>query len=293
MPRETPYPYVKWAGGKGRMLGHIVPRVPQSFGRYFEPFLGAGALYFELARQGRIKNAYLGDTNTELMNAYRVLKAGASALVEELSDKSVYLYDRDAFMGARAADPAGMSDVKRAARFIYLNRTCFNGLYRVNKDGRFNTPFGTYKDPVICDSENLLAVGKALRRASLIESSFEWVEKRARAGDVVYFDPPYMPLSGTSKFTAYTEEGFGLVQHRLLSMTFASLARKGVCVILSNSATPEVRSLYRDYEIVELQGARNVGGPASYRKPVTELMVVANAAIPDRGAGVRPAPDVP
>lgn len=285
MARETPYPFVKWAGGKGRMLGHILPRMPHRIDRYFEPFVGAGALFFELTRQKRFKSAHLGDVNPELMNAYRVLKdAPAERELRFLLSTvysgpgAVYGNDRDSFLKARSSSTDSMTPAERAARFIYLNRTCFNGLYRVNKSGRFNVPFGRYKDPTICDSPNLEAVSKSLRKASLHEQSFQWVEKKARPGDVVYLDPPYMPISETSKFTSYTDGGFTRDDQVALAMTFARLADKGVCVILSNSAAKDIYRLYRDYEIVELMGARNVGGPASYRKPVKELMVLANAS---------------
>lgn len=280
MAREVPFPFVRWAGGKSRMTRHILPHIPMKINRYFEPFLGGGALFFELSRQRRFRRASLGDMNLELMNAYNMVRDNVDELIDELSNCSVYTYDKKSYLGMRSIDHSTLSALKRAARFIYLNKTCFNGLFRVNSKGQFNVPFGDYKDPVICDQENLKAVSKALKNVRLIEKSFEWVEKEAKPGDVVYLDPPYLPISSTSNFTKYTESGFGVEQHARLSITFSRLADRGVCTILSNSSSKEVRRLYRDFDIIELTGSRNIGGPAEYRRPVSELMIVANSHNP-------------
>lgn len=271
----SPYPFIKWAGGKGRMISHIAPRIPDKFGRYFEPFLGGGAVFFELSREKRIKRAILGDMNPELMNAYRTVKDNVEDLISELCEGG-YSYTKENYLSVRKWDTEVLSDVRRAARFVFLNRTCFNGLYRVNRKGGFNVPFGKYENPVVCDAVNLRSVSAALSKTRLVEKSFDYVAREARAGDVVYMDPPYYPLSGTSKFVSYTEGGFGLEEHTRLSIVFRQLADKGVTAILSNSFCPTTVSLYRDFEILELTGSRNVGGPADYRQPVREIMVVAN-----------------
>lgn len=273
--KAPPRPFLKWAGGKSRMLPHIAPLVPAGVNRYFEPFVGGGALFFDLAGHGGFRRAVLGDMNHDLMNAYAVVRGSVEPLIQELkSDR--YSYAKERYLEIRAEDPDKLDDVKRAARFLYLNRTCFNGLYRVNRSGTFNVPFGRYKDPVICDSEALRSASSALKKARLVERDFGYVAREAKPGDFVYFDPPYYPLSETSKFTSYTSGGFGLEEHTRLALIFAELAAKGVAVILSNSYCPTTVALYRDFETVKLQGSRNVGGPAEYRKPVHEMMVVAN-----------------
>src|SRR5512135_1062682 len=161
--RTVPYPFLKWAGGKGRMIGHILPRMPLKIATYYEPFIGGGAVFFELARQKRFQHAVIGDCNEELINTYRTIKHNVGALVKELKTGN-YKYDRDNYYKTRALSPANLSDLERAARFIYLMRTCFNGLYRVNsRNGAFNTPFGKYKNPTICDEPNLLAISATLQ----------------------------------------------------------------------------------------------------------------------------------
>ena len=275
MNKPVPRPFLKWAGGKSRMLPHILERIPSTFGRYFEPFLGGGAVFFELKKQKRFKKAFLGDANQDLVNTYVTIRDSLDDLIAELSNER-YTYNKKSYLSIR--ENSGSSDsIIRAAEFIYLNKTCFNGLYRVNKEGKFNVPFGSYKDPVILDQDNLRAVSKALRGVRINHDDFDWILKEPKPGDVVYFDPPYLPISKTSKFTSYTEGGFGESDHFRLAYTFGKLADKGVTVILSNSSSEETRKLYSNWEIVELVGARNVGGPAEYRKPVREIMVVANA----------------
>lgn len=275
MSKQKPHPFLKWAGGKGRMLSHILERLPQKWNRFYEPFIGGGSVYFELARQKRFKKAVIGDANPHLMNAYNVIKDDVEGLITELC-LPYYKYEKSVYLLIRSVDPKNLTPVQAAARFIYLNRTCFNGLYRVNSEGRFNVPFGSYKNPVICDAENLRAVSESLRTVRLEHGDFEWILKEPKRGDVVYFDPPYVPTSATSKFTSYTEGGFSSTDHARLASVFTTLADRGVTTILSNSGAPMARKLYRDFEIVNLVGARNVGGPAEYRKPVQEIMVVAN-----------------
>lgn len=277
--RETPYPVVKWAGGKTRVMGHIVSRLPEKIDRYFEPFLGGGALFLELSRQKRFGRAVVGDENPELMNAYKVIRTSVRDLVAELRNGG-YEYDKTRYLEVRALDALSLDPVPRAARFIYLNKTCFNGLYRVNGEGRFNVPFGKYKAPVICDEENLLAVSKAMKKARIVEDDFEHQVQGAKAGDFVYFDPPYLPISDTSSFTSYTKGGFSLGDHVRLSLLFRELAQKGVSVILSNSEHPTVRRLYGDFEMVTITGPRTVGGPAEFRKSVSEVLVMANVPLP-------------
>jgi len=280
--RESPYPFIKWLGGKSKMTKHILERLPLKFNTYFEPFLGGGAVFFELFKQNRFKRAVICDTNPELANAYAMIKGDVDGLIRELRSGR-YFYDRKRYLKIRSENPNSQTPVKRAARFIYLNRTCFNGLYRVNRNGQFNVPFGQYTDPVICDKENLQEIARALKITKISERGFEHVLKEAKPGDVVYFDPPYLPVSKTAYFTGYTEERFGIIDHTLLSLVFDQLAERGISIILSNSWSS--RDLYENHEVVRLIGGRCVGGPTEYRNPVEEIMVVANCrSLPDHGS---------
>lgn len=254
------------------MIGHIIPRMPKAIPAYYEPFIGGGAVFFELARQKRFERAVIGDCNAELINVYRTVQDNVDSLILELQ-KENYKYSKPDYLRIRALDPKDLTDVERAARFIYLNRTCFNGLYRVNKNGQFNVPFGKYKNPIICDEVNLRAISEVLTNVRIRQDDFEKIVEPAQKGDVVYLDPPYMPVSKTSKFTAYSMNGFTEADQRRLAACFERLVEKGVCCILSNSFAPLVIELYGKHEPTELMGARVVGGPASYRKPAKEIVV--------------------
>lgn len=254
------------------MMGHILSRMPENIQTYYEPFIGGGAIFFELARQGRFQKAVIGDLNEELMNTYQTIRSHVNELVTELNIGD-YKYSRSNFLRIRAIDPTALSLVQRAARFIYLNRTCFNGLYRVNSKGQFNTPFGAYKNPVICDEPNLRAASTVLQSVEILAADFEVVLSGAAPGDVVYMDPPYLPTSETSKFTAYNTGGFLPDDHRRLAACFERLVGEGVCCVLSNSYAPLTIELFGKHQMTEHMGARVVGGPAEYRKPAREIIV--------------------
>jgi DNA adenine methylase len=211
------------------------------------------------------------------MAAFSAVQSDVDSLVKELKDKR-YKYDRRVYLRIRAEDPTGFDQIRRAARFIYLNRTCFNGLYRVNRDGEFNTPFGKYDNPLICDEENLRAVAKSLKGVKLMCADFETIVEKVEPGDGVYFDPPYLPISKTASFTSYNAGGFRLGDHARLAFYFKALVKMGVNVVLSNSLSDVTRDMYSGFDVRELTGARNVGGPAEYRKSVTEMMVVGGPA---------------
>ncbi len=274
--RTLPYPLLKWAGGKGRVMSHIIARIPEKINTYYEPFLGGGAIFFELARQKRFQKAVIGDLNIELMNTYQMVQTRTDDLIVELKNGK-YDYNKPNYLRVRALNPGDLTPIERAARFVFLNRTCFNGLYRVNGEGRFNVPFGKYKNPLICDEANIRAIAETIRDVDLRIDDFEKIVAGAKPGDVVYLDPPYLPLSDTAKFTAYNTGGFLLEVHRRLSLLFHQLSQAGVCCILSNSYTPITLDLYKGHEIMELMGPRNVGGPAEYRKPVKEIIVFGGA----------------
>lgn len=260
-------PFLKWAGGKTQLLPELVRRMPRFSGRYFEPFLGGGALFFHLAPE----QAVIRDTNREIINCCRVIRDKVDALIERLSSMR---YDKDEYYRIRAEDPEDMSSpVDRAARTIYLNRTGFNGLYRVNSNGKFNVPMGRYKNPTICDEKNLKACAVTLSKADIEVASFETVADAATPEDFVYLDPPYIPVSKTAHFTAYQQGGFSMGDQAKLAETFEALTRKGVPCMLSNSDVPWINEAYREYRIRRVKAVRAVNSKASARGAVSEVIV--------------------
>lgn len=267
-----PSPFLKWAGGKGQLLEQMEPYLPEpgSNGTYFEPFLGGGALFFHL----RPKHAVLSDLNAELIHTYTMVRDEPDALMTALDLHFKYRLDEDYFYSVRRQVVNDLTPEARAARTIFLNKTCFNGLYRVNSKGGFNVPYGGYKNPTLYVRENILAASAALEGAELLVSDYRVACRKARKGDFVYFDPPYDPLSKTSAFTAYTSEGFGERQQRQLAALFRSLDRKGCKVMLSNSATPLLDELYREYAPVRLKAKRAINCKGTGRGAIDELLVM-------------------
>ena len=271
------YPFVKWAGGKTQLLSQLDKHLPATFGRYFEPFLGGGAVFFHLLSSRGPFEAHLSDVNCDLITAYRAVKEGVDELIAALrrhesrfgQERGRYYYE------LRDLVPAGA--VNRAARFIMLNKTCFNGLYRVNKSGKFNVPLGRYDNPRICDEQALRQAGAALRmcRARLYDKHYSDVLSRAKEGDLVYMDPPYSPASTTAKFTQYTNGGFGDDDQAELCSVFEELTARGCKVILSNSDTPFIRKLYWRHmrQAVHVEAARAINCNAAKRKGHTELLI--------------------
>lgn len=245
----TVRPFIKWAGGKGQLLPELTRRLPAHFGRYHEPFVGGGALFFHLYNQGLIPDgARLSDYNPELIRCYKAVRDQPQTLIELLQEHEQHRTSQEYFLEIRSWDRrpdfTQRSDVERAARTIFLNRTCYNGLYRLNQKGQFNAPFGHYKNPLICDPDNIWAAHQALRQVELGVGDFADVLHEAEPGDFVYFDPPYVPLSLTASFTSYTAQSFGPNDQRRLAEVFSALAQRGIHVMLSNSETPLSRELY-------------------------------------------------
>jgi len=276
---QTPgcHPFIKWAGGKGQLIPQIIRLVPPRFGRYFEPFLGGGAVFFKLASPDR--NAFLSDINYELINAYKVIKNHVEELIPVLiyhqneynkSPKKYYYHLRDS--------TSAMNNINKAARFIALNKTCYNGLYRVNKNGLFNVPIGRYKNPLICDADNLRKMSVVLKRSgsNLGVSDYKKIlVEKAEKDDFVYLDPPFYPISDTANFTSYTNNGFSLEDQKELASIFYELTEKGCKVLLSNSNTDEIRRLYSTYshltEVINVN--RSINTIASKRAGHTELLI--------------------
>lgn len=277
-------PFIKWAGGKTQLLPELLPRVPANFRHYHEPFIGSAALFFQLHALGRLRHgATLSDWNPALIEVYRVVRDDVEALIAALHEHAAHATDSEYFYRVRSWDRAvdwpQRSPVERAARMIYLNKTCFNGLHRVNRQGYFNVPFGRYHNPTICDAPNLRAASRALHGVDLLVGDFSEVLKRVAANDLVYFDPPYLPLSPTSSFTAYTRDAFDVAQHQRLAQVFAELSERGCTILLSNSATPLVHELYKPFHVAEVGARRAINSNAAKRGSVREVIVTNYQAI--------------
>jgi DNA adenine methylase len=245
--------------------------LPEAIQTYYEPFIGGGALFFHLSEGRRFQRAVVNDFNPEIVNCYRVIRDSLKDLIEELK---ALVVSREAFLALRSIDPSSLSPTRRAARTIYLNKTGFNGLYRLNRQGRFNVPWGDYRSPKILDELNLQACSTLLNKSvTLLEGDFLQAVGDAHAGDVVYFDPPYVPLTPTSNFKNYTKEGFTLVDQQRLALCFTRLTTKGVTVLLSNSDTPLVHELYDDFERHVVRMRRNINSKGDSRGCVQELIV--------------------
>ncbi|MGQ9611860.1 MAG: DNA adenine methylase [Chloroflexus sp.] len=271
-------PFLKWAGGKSQLLPELSQRIPTRFGRYHEPFVGGGALFFYLWNNGLLRHgAMLSDLNAELIDCYIAVRDEVEDLIELLHRLRPYATDRDFFYDIRSWDRqpdfARRSRVERAARTIFLNRTCYNGLYRLNNKGQFNAPFGYYKNPQIVDSDNLREVSRALRNVDLRVADFAAVLDQAQAGDFVYFDPPYVPVSSTASFTGYTRRGFDESEQRRLALVFHHLAARNCFVMLSNSSTTLAHQLYANACRVDVVlASRKINCNGSRRGLVEELI---------------------
>jgi DNA adenine methylase len=260
-------PFIKWAGGKRQLLPELLRYVPGQYSRYFEPFVGGGALFFEL----RAKRALLADVNERLIRTYRGVKNDVEDVIGLLEG---YPHEQDFFYELRDVPIDEKSDAEVAAWFIYLNKLGFNGLYRVNRKNRFNVPFGRHRNPTICDAATLRACSASLADAELCVADFEAVVAQAAAGDLVYFDPPYVPLSVTSSFTSYTSDGFGPADQIRLRDLALKLKERGVHVLLSNSSAAFVRDLYQPaFETNEVSATRLVNSKVGRRGAITELVI--------------------
>lgn len=260
-------PFLKWVGGKRQLLPRLLAHVPERFGTYHEPFVGGGALFFAL----RPRRAVLSDTNERLVRTYRGIQKDVEGVIDLLRS---YPHDKAFFLEKRRELIDAGSDVEVAAWMIYLNRTGYNGLYRVNRDNQFNVPFGDYTSPSLCDAENLRACARALADARIEHAPFSAVTARAKRGDFVYFDPPYVPLSASSSFTAYTADGFGPAQQAELRDAARDLMGRGVHVVLSNSSAPQVFALYApNFAIAEVQATRRLNCKAEGRGKVKEVII--------------------
>jgi DNA adenine methylase len=275
-------PFLKWAGGKARLVPEISARLPATFGRYHEPFAGAAAVFFGLAKERCLPGARLNDANAALAECFAVVRDDVEALIRELEalsagyskgdgkERARFYYDR------RAQEPR--QRVGRAARLIFLNRTCYNGLYRVNRSGGFNVPHGRYARPSIVNADNLRDASRALRDVEFTCVDFEEACGRAEPGDLVYLDPPYHPLSATSCFTSYTSTDFGWREQERLAAAFQRLTERRVLALLSNSSHPAIAALYEGYDLAEVTMSRAINSNPLRRSRIPELLI-SNAGV--------------
>jgi DNA adenine methylase len=264
-------PVVKWVGGKTKLLPELLSRMPKTFGRYFEPFIGGAAMFFRLAPE----RAVIADVNPDLIALYTTLARDPNAVIKKLvqhranHDETHYYATREKWN----QNHLQWSNAERAATFIYLNKTCFNGLWRVNRSGDFNVPIGRYTDPPICVPDALRAASTVLARAEIRHADYQAAIEDAKAGDFIYFDPPYDPINSTSSFTSYTAGDFGPADQKMLAATAKQLIDRGCKVMLSNNDTPFVRSLYKGLRIDKVKCSRAINSNAAKRGEVDELVM--------------------
>ena len=276
------YPFLKWAGGKRQLLPRIGELIPVSFSRYFEPFLGGGAVFFSLTRKGIKFDAYLSDINDGLINTYVIVRDRVEELIEVLKTYQEKYRDSPKEFYYKLRDDEEFSHSKdciiRAARFITLNRTCYNGLYRENQEGKFNVPHGKYKNPTICNSDNLRKVSPSLRQSEAkinVGNYKDLILNKVRKHDFIYLDPPYSPASRTASFTSYTNGGFTNKDQEELANIFKQLDKQGCKTLLSNSDTPLIRELYSDYAnyTIEIDALRCINSKGDRRSGHKELLI--------------------
>lgn len=271
-------PFIKWVGGKRGLLSQLLPLFPQEFNNYHEPFLGGGAVFFELYSKGLLKDKkiYLSDINRELVNTYNEVKNNPLELITNL-EKYKEKHNKDFYYKIREQDRKQhfkrLTPLQRATRFIYLNKTCFNGLYRVNSKGQYNTPIGSYKNPNIADTSVILSASEALQNATITNEPFSEVMKNTTKNDLIYFDPPYYPLNQTASFTAYDKNGFLDDKQRELFDVFQQLHVEGCFVLHSNSDTEFIKELYQDYELNLVMANRFINSKSSGRGKISEVLL--------------------
>ncbi len=277
MIKEVPT-LVKWAGGKKQLLEQFKPFFPIKIKRYFEPFVGGGTIaFFLLKTHPEIENIFLSDINKELIITYNVVKRDVEELIN-LLNRYKLKHNKEFYSKVREEDVDKLTPIQTAARFIYLNKTCFNGLYRVNSKGKFNVPMGNYKNPGICNEKDLREISKLLQKDDIKMFQFYDAVKNTQKGDFIYFDPPYYPLKRES-FTTYTKEQFLEKEQERLAELFKELDKRGCKVMLSNSDTPFIKNLYKGYNIHIVKATRMINCDATKRGKINEV-VITNYKIP-------------
>jgi DNA adenine methylase len=269
-------PLIKWAGGKRQLRSELLSRLPERWGMYFEPFIGGGALLVELANQGLLSGAVIGDKNPELVNLYRVVKKDPCALIRELSDEK-FQNTEGQFNHLKAEFNALIgtttSSVERAALLVYLNKHSFNGLWRVNRKGHYNVPFGKHAKLTLPSPLSLLKFSRMLEDVSIRRGDFARIITGTKPGDFIYFDPPYHPLTRTASFTDYTTGGFTYADQERLARLFGRLSDKGIFLMLSNSKSVEIEELYPDFTVHTVTAKRFINCNGQKRTGTQEIIV--------------------
>lgn len=264
--------FIKWAGGKKQLLSQFKDFFPKYIERYFEPFVGGGAVAFHILKKYQPKKVYLSDINEELINCYNIIKNNPQELIQLLSEYRKN-HSKEFYYQIREQDPKLLSSLNNAARFIYLNKTCFNGLYRVNSSGKFNVPMGSYKNPSIYDESELMEISKILKKTNLRVIPFNEIIKSVKKDDFIYFDPPYHPLNNKNSFTTYTKGSFRAEDQKKLAELYKELDKKGCKVMLSNSDTEFIKELYSKYNINLVKASRMINCDGSKRGKINELVI--------------------
>lgn len=276
MPKEEKQSlptFVKWAGGKGQLIEQFEDLFPKKIDRYIEPFVGSGAIFFHIKKNFKPKQSVICDSNKELITTYKIIKKEVTKLAKELRkhEKGYHKEKKDYYLSVRANEPN--DPVKIAARFIFLNRTCWNGLHRVNLSGKFNVPMGNYANRAIVREDILKDASKQLKGTKIINGDFEKIKKEAKKGDFIYFDPPYDQLPGKSSFTTYQKDKFLKEEQERLKDLFDYLTKKKCKCMLSNSDTPFINKLYSKYNIKKVYAKRMINSDASKRGAIKEVVV--------------------
>ena len=282
----TAKPFIKWVGGKSKLIPELEKYFPKKFNRYYEPFVGGGALFFQIKQNYDVRFSSINDINKKLIIAYKQIQKNPKKIIlllkkiENKYKKLSLSNQKDFFYEIREKyNKKNLNDITTTTYLIFLNKTCFNGMYRENSKGKYNIPFGDQKNPTICDEKNILAVSKSLKNTEITNLSFEQAVKKCKKGDFIYFDPPYYPINATSNFTSYHKNTFEPDEQEKLRDVFVSLTKKGCFVMLSNSNTEFIKKLYKNFNKYELYAARSINSKGSRRGKIKEIVVVGGYTI--------------
>ena len=275
-------PFIKWVGGKGKLVPELEKYFPKKFNRYFEPFVGGGALFYEVIKKNNIVFSSINDINKKLIITYKQIQQDPKKIISLLKNieneyKKLSLEEQKEYFYKirKKYNEESLDNITIAVYLIFLNKTCFNGMYRENSKGGYNIPFGDQKNPTICDEKNILAVSKCLKNTEINNLSFEEAVEKCKKGDFIYFDPPYYPISATSSFTSYSKNSFGPREQEKLRDVFIKLAKKGCFVMLSNSNTDFIREIYKEYKdyFKYVYATRSINSNGNKRGKILEIAI--------------------
>lgn len=283
---EHAKPFVKWVGGKGKLISELEKYFPKKINRYFEPFVGGGALFFHVIQKYNVTFSNINDINKKLIVSYKQIQKNPNKIIKILTNieteykkKSAEERKKYFYFIREKYNEEKLEDDNITAYLIFLNKTCFNGMYRENSKGQYNVPFGDQKNPTICDKKNIINVSKSLKNTIINNQNFEESVKSCKRGDFIYFDPPYYPINTTSSFTTYHQNKFGPNEQKRLGYVFNRLVKKGCYVMLSNSNTQFIRNLYKEFHIYEIYAARSINSKGNGRGKIKEIVTIGGYTI--------------